>query len=342
MKKVLALVLAAVLALSLGSVALAATISKPEFVLAGDDFDTDHIFKANSDGHLIGLGASGIKQGTTLYLPLQYEGAPIYDLAGSSEPMTQGEMTKYKVLIECLVGKDLFKEAKIELKKFNASGKYNYVVALYTNAASTVKIEDVQAWISIYKTSAKSAVNPQKGFLNFATYGFTPKSIVAANFEVTKDDKVFSFPASANLSDETIVFKDVGEFEINLKAQGKLYLGFNMDFNKEIGDLYGDANMQFVNFVGNPAFNKWGVFYLYGDEGQYVYELGADKVLKKVDATWDAAYDAYKFGAKRLGSFILSDMELDVSKYNTPAAAATPDAGAAPSETPKPIPDTGR
>ena len=161
----------------------------------------------------------------------------------------------------------------------------------------------------------------------YATYGIEAADLVTDLDNVivpNSDQPVVKF---SNLDEEVITFEGVGEFEINLYKQDKLYLGFNTDFNKEIADKYPEAELEFVNFVGKPAFNKWGVFYLYADEdNKYVYEM-VDGVISKVDATWDESMDAYRFAAKRFDTFIVSDVELDLSAQGTTEDGDKPNPG---------------
>ncbi len=166
----------------------------------------------------------------------------------------------------------------------------------------------------------------------YATYGIGAKGLmdplIDGVIEPNSEYPVISFKENGEyLDEEVITFEGVGEYEINLYEQGKLYLGFNTDFNKEIADKYPEAELEFVNFVGKPAFNKWGVFYLYADEdNKYVYEM-VDGVISKVDATWDESMGAYRFAAKRFDTFITSDVELDLSAQGTTEGGDKPNPG---------------
>lgn len=193
--------------------------------------------------------------------------------------------------------------------------------------------------LSLYETSPASAdvdLNEKVLFAvnsnNYATYGVEDKGLTSAEIDnvivPNSEYPVISFKENGEyLEEEVISFEGVGEFEINLYEQGKLYLGFNTDFNKEIADKYPEAELEFVNFVGKPAFNKWGVFYLYADEdNKYVYEMN-DGVISKVDATWDESMGAYRFAAKRFDTFITSDVELDLSAQGTTEGGDKPNPG---------------
>ena len=99
--------------------------------------------------------------------------------------------------------------------------------------------------------------------------------------------------------------------------------------------MYDYANLDFLTFEGEPAFNRTGDFYIYADEDAFVYEVTADGA-KALDATWDEDYEAWKFRTRNLTSYVISDVELDektVTEDNT--SSSTIDGG-------KTNPDTGR
>ncbi len=40
--------------------------------------------------------------------------------------------------------------------------------------------------------------------------------------------------------------------------------------------MYKDANIDFLNFAGEPSFNRNGTLYIYAKEDSYLYEVTAD------------------------------------------------------------------
>ena len=344
MKKILALALAFVMTMGLASVAFAAdptfkfeTASNPivnagskdEYVLA----DGRYVGIENEDGLITGIDPVNnyAERGDTIYIMLTEVGGE----------MTAKVADKWKVKADWRVNGDLVDSVEIVYKKFAADNQYRYCVAIKTDAACVTGKKDLVGILSLYRTSpsAAEAADGTKvlfavGPNAFATYGIGAKHLVDDLYGIIEPDSEFpvvKFKSPA-LEEEVITFEGVGEYEINLYEQGNLYLGFNMDFNNEISEKFPEAELEFVNFPGKPAFNKWGVFYLYADEdNKFVYEM-KDGVISKVDATWDASMDAYRFAAKRFDTFIISDVELDLSAVNTPAE----------DETPKDNPATGR
>lgn len=300
MKKILALVLAVVMTMGLASVAFAAPA-------AGDLQLDGGLMVINTSGNFATPG-DRVKQGTKYYIALDvHNGTTFVDATANN--LTAAQANKWNVALDCAVGADAVSGAAIKLVKHD--GSYQWVVEIATAAASTTKLEDVVGTLKLYTRSIRNTTAANTLVLNFRALGIEPTPY--AGQDLTGANLVVSFTGRG---EEVLVFPSVGEFAIDVANQDKLYLGYNLTFNSEIGALYDSANLEFVNFLGKPAFNKWGVFYLYGDEGMYVYSIDAAGVMSEVDATYDEDYAAYKFAAKRLGTFILSDEALDVALYN--------------------------
>ena len=102
--------------------------------------------------------------------------------------------------------------------------------------------------------------------------------------------------------------------------------------------MYDYANIDFVNFVKTPSFNKNGVVYIYADEDAYIYEVTADGAKEIKGLKWDEDYEAWTFKTRTLKSYAISDVELTektVTEDKDDASSTTEDGG-------KKNPDTGR
>ena len=143
---------------------------------------------------------------------------------------------------------------------------------------------------------------------------------------------IVSFDKTADEID--IEFGEQALFTVDVTGQGKLNLAWNTKFNKEFAAMYDYANLDFLTFEGEPAFNRTGDFYIYADEDAFVYEVTADGA-KALDATWDEDYEAWKFRTRSLTSYVISDVELDEKTVTEDKDDTTPDGG-------KENPDTGR
>ena len=98
--------------------------------------------------------------------------------------------------------------------------------------------------------------------------------------------------------------------------------------------MYDYANIDFINFVKTPSFNKNGIVYIYADEDAYIYEVTADGAKEIKGLKWDEDYEAWTFKTRKLESYVISDVELD-EKTVTEDKDDTTDDG-------KVNPDTGR
>lgn len=346
MKKVIALALAMIMTTGMSSIAFAAN----EYGVVFDEGEQrDNAVHYDSNGKLykessgkLKPATTEFKKGTTIYVPLEVK----------DNTLTNKDVLKYKVRTEWDVGGDTVTGASIAYKKRD-NGTYGFFVAITSESAIETGTQELAGRLYVYKGNYKDAHTDQIAYIDMAKYGYSAVKFTE-NDTVYNDQApyVYKFGDIEKDTENTITFDNVGEFEGNFYKQGKLYLGFNTKFNEDVGKLYPDAQLEFINFVGEPTFNKWGVMRLYADKEQYVYAIEDDKLVK-VDATYDETFKGYRFGAKKLGTFILSDKVLDVSKYSASkdetetetGSESTSSEATVPAETitpVKPNPSTGR
>ena len=99
--------------------------------------------------------------------------------------------------------------------------------------------------------------------------------------------------------------------------------------------MYDYANIDFINFVKTPSFNKNGTLYIYAEnKNTFVYEATEDGA-KAVDAKWNEDYEAWELKTRKLTKYVLSDVELDKQTVTEDTSSSTTDGG-------KQNPDTGR
>ena len=99
--------------------------------------------------------------------------------------------------------------------------------------------------------------------------------------------------------------------------------------------MYDYANIDFVNFEFESSFNKNGTAYIYADEDAYIYEVTADGAKEIKGLKWDEDYEAWTFKTRTLGSYAISDVELDEKTKTEDDTSSTTDGG-------KENPDSGR
>ena len=105
-------------------------------------------------------------------------------------------------------------------------------------------------------------------------------------------------------------------FLVKAVEQDDLYLGFNSKANKDISTEYEDADLTFFNFPGRPEFDFTGeMTVILPDEEieYYLYSINADGEISAVNADLNEDGDALVFKTRTLGSYVLSDQELDTT-----------------------------
>ena len=349
MKKIFALALAAIMTAGMTTVAFAldqdrvimiGTAGSTVYVDGNDNGkfgDTDDTKKplpgisASSDA-LTSVDVSVIKGGKKVAIPLFFpNGDPITD---------KDDIKGYKVKSDWSVG-GLDDKATIELVKID--DKYRYAVTFVMPEAAETKDSDLAGQISVYKNSSdlKDSNADKKYYsINFgSTYGYKVEALGDIDNDIANAEIVeFKNTKGGNKleGEETLVAGDF-EFEVDVTGQGKLNLKNNVDFNKEFAAMYDYANIDFINFVMEPTFNKNGVVYIYADEDAYIYEVTADGAKEIAGLKWDEDYEAWSFKTRTLKSYAISDVELDekVVTEDKDDASSTTDGG-------KTNPDTGR
>ena len=356
MKKTLALVLAAVMTAGMTTVAFAAAtkddadleiklVSEQNgntlYVDANDDGrfgTTDDTFTTN-DGNPMSQGKvtidppdegkpedvdlSVVKGSKKVAIPLLRDGV--------GKATEKEDIRNIKVKTDWKVG-ELTEKPEIEFVKIGT--EYVYAVTFTLPEAAEIKTSDLAGSISVYRSSSQlkdDYEDKELVTLNFGSeYGYKEEKYNA----VVDWDKVEVVDFKGVDGEETLVFGDF-EFEVDVTGQGKLNLKWNQDFNKEFAAMYDYANIDFVNFVKTPSFNKNGVVYIYADEDAYIYEVTADGAKEIKGLKWDEDYEAWTFKTRTLKSYAISDVELDEKTVTEDNTSSTTDGG-------KTNPDTGR
>ncbi len=113
---------------------------------------------------------------------------------------------------------------------------------------------------------------------------------------------------------------DDWSYEVKMSDQGKVALKFDNDPVKSVSRAADeDADLTFFNFKGNPEFDFTGTMTVTlpdEDEEYWLYSIDEDGDLTEINASMNDDDDALEFKARTLGSFVLSDMELDIDDYD--------------------------
>lgn len=141
--------------------------------------------------------------------------------------------------------------------------------------------------------------------------GASDSSVVVAPADMVYDlsdneTKEFTFQYGANGSEIVEIVTDVASTD-------RLLLGYNTEEVEELVQIYNKANLDFINLKG--SFKKTSDVTLYAEEGTYLYKYENGK-LSAVDAEYDDWDEAFSFRTKNLGTYVLSDVKLNVSSVS--------------------------
>ena len=337
MKKIFALALAALMTAGMTTVAFAAkddvevAIVKENGTVVIDQND-DNLFDTTADDE------RDIADGNVIDFVAADGGHkvafPLYNKGTGARITEKDDVKGLKVKAEWRVG-DVDAKPEIEYVKVKgAKTGYMYALTFTLPENADIKMSDLAGEISVYRSSsdikddsAKRAYNTVKIGVEYG-YG-VQKYIENSDLE---DAEVVDFKGCDGV--ETLTFGDF-EFEVDVTGQGKLNLKNNVDFNKEFAAMYDYANIDFINFVMEPTFNKNGTAYIYADEDAFIYEVTADGAKEIKGLKWDEDYEAWTFKTRTLKSYAISDVELTEKTVTEDKDDTTTDGG-------KKNPDTGR
>lgn len=232
---------------------------------------------------------------------------------------------------------------------YTTDSGYAYWVKISTKESTGTKDIDLVGDISIgrTKTSAKG---------NEVTLGvtLTNQNNQNAGDYTDVDSDVYIEPGERavvsfadDAGDVVVEFGDDAWFEFNARGQGKLNLAYNTKYNKDFAYDYDDANIDFINFEGEPTTNRTGTLYIYADEDSYIYEVTSKGAKKINGAYYDDDEEAWVIRTRNLTSYAISDKKLKtVDQMNNGSSSSS---GSKPgsnsgsgSNNGKPNPDTGR
>ena len=358
MKKIFALALAAVMTAGMATTSFAASLearNDAEVVLLGGfkmvdvyvDSNDNNRFNESDDtftpdkgsektngkftssvvvneGDIANVDLSVVKGGKKVAIPLLDKDGNMID--------DKDAVRRIKVKAEWKVG-ELSEKPEIEFVKIGA--EYAYAVTFTLPESAEIKTTDLAGKIAVYESSSQLKDNySDKEYITLSfgsEYGFNTEDYDGS--DLAKAEVVDFDDYSDDV--ETLTFGDDFEFEVDLSGQGKLNLKNNRDFNKEFAAMYDYANIDFINFVKTPSFNKNGTVYIYADEDAYIYEVTADGAKEIKGLKWDEDYEAWTFKTRTLKSYAISDVELTEKTVTEDKDDTTTDGG-------KENPDTGR
>ena len=302
MKKIIALALALIMALSMGVVALAADYKPGEkFYLVATDF----ISEKDGTTLLSAIGGTNVNK-TQFKLEYKFEtGNTLVDsvkIIDSTKPGTTNNnsvevalkesytMNKDKALVGTitLVAKETVPTAWAKGEKFTAK--------IGTTATPKTINNGVVPVYGAKKVDSADVVNGPVG------------DTVYVCDEDSKGYVKFDYSAVNDLV-----------VTLNMKANEKVYMGLVANTNEDYKDLvaeledkYEDATLQVIQFEAAPKFANEATFELadyYFDSDATVYNY-VDGKLIKIDTKWDDEEDVLSWTADEVGTLVISDVEI--------------------------------
>ena len=254
-----------------------------------------------------------------------------------------------------VVNADLDKSVKYETKNVtNTQPQYEYWVKITTKDSATTKDIDIvgSIWVGTSKSSAKKEKDGSEDKFR-ADFTLTNSDPGNDDYDEATDyvsiepgeRAVVSFADDA--SDEfEVEFGDDARFVFNARGQGKLNLAYNTKYNKDFAYDYDDANIDFINFEGEPTTNRTGTLYIYADEDSYIYEVTSKGAKKINGAYYDDDEEAWVIRTRNLTSYAISDKKLKtVDQMDNGSSSNSSNKPGSSNNKPgngKPNPDTGR
>lgn len=334
MKRVLSILLATALMVSLASVAMASpalpaletdkTETVTEISTAFHKFDSDNSIMYDAP-------SSTIAYGNTIYFPLL---------------SSDGELIAYSDAVKGASIKTRWETngdyvASVEIARMKTSNGYGYFLAIKFVSSSKTAPTDVIGDITLKKTSGDYKFESKLDFNAYVRYtGVTVST--SRDIHVIYDSKyLYDFDGTEGAQDEEfeLTFDEIEDayFTVNTIGQGDLVLAADGDYNSDIASKYPNADLDFFN--GNGAsFNKIGSMFLPAAADSYLYEVLKDGTLATIpSATYDEYEEGFTFKTRTLGTYIVSDEKLPATERVVPE---TPAESEAPAETPS-NPSTG-
>lgn len=358
MKKLFAFALAATLLVSMNAFSFA--IYEPKAIVSGVDATVDDAASGDSvayisaDGFLEKDGlvnmdpkadafeghSNTVQPGKVIYIPLINKAGTFVNDSDAVKSV--------QVKATYILGKEAVESVKVVYKKYEGFVKgtagidegdengYAYFVAITARDSATTSSKDISFDLELKKTSGKiddeTAVFTLKARIDlacsFPRMGYT--YVISSGTQVYEDLE--------DSGEQTFTFSRDSEstFDVDITGQDRILVRADVKFNPTVAAKYPQANLDF--FTGSGTFNRIGTLNLHADPGSFLYVVNNDGTLSKSNAEYDDGAETFVIKTRTLGSYVISDVELNVSAASsTPSAPASEPASAPTSEPQAPI-----
>ena len=272
-------------------------------------------------------------------------------VAGTKLPATGDSITKKSKQEAETAIKDTItaiEDAKTVANQDKSS--FTYWVKIDTKESFTTKEQDIAG--TLYLGTSKNSAEKAK---NEISIGLPLSNRIDDNngsYVIKDGDTIYPDANGAvkfedDAEEVTIYFgsNEDAWFTFNAAGQSALNLAYNTKFNKEIADLFPKANIDFISWIAEPAANRTGDLYITAEEDTFLYQVTEDgKGIKEVKgADYNEDEGAWHIRTRKLGSYVISDMELDTTaKVEDKDEASSNSSTSSKPNGDKHNPDTGR
>ena len=144
---------------------------------------------------------------------------------------------------------------------------------------------------------------------------FTLNNPVGDITKTTDKNMVYSF-GEGEKEQEIGLFGNIGSFTTDTRGQRDIVLMTDVSYSEGIENISPDTAYVYFN-SNNATFNKIGTLSLSAKDGSYLYRVNSDGTLKLCNAPYDEEDEAFKIKTRVLGSYVISEGEMDTEKINS-------------------------
>lgn len=211
-----------------------------------------------------------------------------------------------------------------------AKNQYYYFLALAMESSSSTSDTDVIGTLTLSKSKAPKVDDLELNInlnVDWANSYRSSQSYVIDGSSSPELTSETNYSLKFDYDDEAdLEFEDGSIFTVDVSGQGKVLVYYDTNFNSKIAAKYPLAELNFWN--GNGAkFNRVGEMFLAckEDYSQFLYQVNADGTLSEVPgAEFDKYDEGFYFNTRVLGTYVISDMELDIAPAVTTPSVETP------------------
>jgi len=307
MKKLMVIMLAVAMVLSLASTA---------FALNEDEYDNQDIFDIKEE-------SKTLYPGVDYFFDCDWQGGDItddffefYDVSVSVSKADDDNVSSSQAKKIAEVAKFTKDENQDKYYfQFRAKKSYDYpdddvtilITVLAKDKARDKDREDSRSWYQFELDIGYADKND-------------PKLVTGSDYEVDNDQPIVEFDEDLDYC--KLTFEDGSFYRVYFKKIREFNLGQSTDANKAIVDNYPNAKLKFVSFYAKPRFAEESVLKIYAPGCEYLYEIDSNNKLTLLASGNNDGYLGYS--TDELVSYVASSVPLNAASAGSASAAPAP------------------